>query len=498
MRIRRNLVGALLSLTAAACGSSSTSIGAGAPACAGFAYAHPFVNLEVGRPLGSPNSQSNTVSRTLPQGCTALTQFSIAPTAAGGAPFPAGLTFDGTSGTISGTPAAVSSPAFYVVTATGNDGVVVSSRILRIAVYPKPAPGYAISSTHGLSARALDFYDATKNWPVNQSDWGFCEVALTSGLLSYALHGNTNQVSPLFTLFHAYDVADTNPDFFPAPTAPHTKNFYFWYTPNISTLWSFDKAYGFVRFRDGVIPSTLPQTVFVQFAGAVAQTVNGKTTYPPQNLPGTEPWDTVRAAYEQQLGAPDTTIETDLYDLAGWRTVVSTTFEGATLSAKIADALDKGNLVQFMWRVLDFNVASEDTESYFYAYGADGLSGTTAVPATCGTSQVAACNNTYSLGRPSTIGGDHWVYVFAYATATDGSGQKMFLFRNSWGRQGAPDGNPANLENGNYYMADSYIDGSYPLLDANGYQEYNQTTNEPSSVSLVQSIFAFRIGGPTR
>jgi hypothetical protein len=494
MPTRRKLAVALISLFAAACGGTSTSIGGGAPACAGFAYIHPFANLEVGRSLGSPNSQSNTVSKTLPQGCTSLTGFSIASATAGGTAFPPGLTFNTVNGTISGTPAAVSPPAFYVVTATGNDGVVVSSRILRIAVYPKPAASYAISPAHGLSARALDFYDAARNWPVNQSDWGFCEVASTSGLLSYALHGNTNQVSPLFTLFHAYDVADTHPEFFPAPTAPHTSNFYFWYTPNISTLWDFIKTYGFVRFQDGVTPDTLPQTVFVEFATAAKQVVNDKTTYPPQNLPGTEPWDTVKADYEQQLGAPDTALETDLYDMASWRTVVQTTFEGATLSAKIADALDKGNLVQFMWRVLDFNVASEDAESYFYAYDADGLSGTTPVPATCGTTQAAACNNTYSLGRPSSIGGDHWVYVFAYATATDGSGQKMFLFRNSWG----PQGNPANRENGNYYMADSYIDGWYPKLDANGYQEYSPTTSEPLSVSLVQSIFAFQIGGLTR
>ena len=50
-----------------------------------------------------------------------------------------------------------------------------------------------------------NFYDSATNWPINQSTFGICETCSSVGLLSYSIFQNTNKISPLYTLFKAYN-----------------------------------------------------------------------------------------------------------------------------------------------------------------------------------------------------------------------------------------------------------------------------------------------------
>ena len=177
-----------------ACGASPPPEVVDSPPAA-FAYAHPVRGYMVNQAI-VPNTPSNPVA--------GLGGFQIS----GLAPLPAGLVLDPASGAISGTPTVAQAPATITIAAVA-DGTSYTAAV-HLAVYEPLAPSYIVREGtlvpgSVLLERTAEFYDEARNWPVGQSEFGFCETASHSGLLSYAYYGNTNQVSPMLTLFHAFD-----------------------------------------------------------------------------------------------------------------------------------------------------------------------------------------------------------------------------------------------------------------------------------------------------
>ena len=439
-----------------------------------FAYVHPVEDYETGRPV----RRSNAPSFTSGPGCsTSMTGFAVEPFAPG-ASFPAGLSFDARTGDISGTPTSQTPASYFTVTATSSGGS--ARKGIRIAVYDPPASSLSVPvSPRNLQPQSADFYDEVVNWPVDQSKWGFCETASTSGLVGYARFGGTNKVSPLFTLFHAYD----NPEFFPQPAGAHqTQSFYFWYDPLLGALWNFIEYKGLVRF-----PGTpdFSQLVFVNFWGQIPE---GVPSFLPTRSTGLEGWNAHYESYQSELASHTAAVTTVPMRSLMLDVGTSTEFSGASLSARIADALDKGYLVQLMWKILVFDVEGVADEAYYYGYDHSGGAGNGALTRAdpipyCPAKDSVCKNNTYALGRPYNLGGDHWVYLFSYAT-DPGDGSRVFFVRNSWGG--------SNGENGNYYMADNFIDGSYPVMDGDGSQSYDLEGN-PVTAKIVSSPHAMRI-----
>jgi hypothetical protein len=95
----------------------------------------------------STNIVSETISPTMGGG--AVTGWSIGP------PLPAGLTFDTTSGKISGTPTTATAPAVHVVTAANSGGVATESLTITVAAGPLLDLGH-VAAVEVIRANAAD------------------------------------------------------------------------------------------------------------------------------------------------------------------------------------------------------------------------------------------------------------------------------------------------------------------------------------------------------
>lgn len=450
-----------------------------------FVYAHPVGQYETGRQI-LVNGPSFTGAADCSMDTTGVTLRIQA--FLGGDPFPPGLDFDTRTGAITGSPTSVQpTDSGFTVTATSSGGS--RQKGIKIGVYPPPAPSYQVRST--LETLTQHFYLADQNWPVDQSKFGFCETASSSGLISYARYGTTNRVSPQYTLYRAFD----SPGWFPLPPPPpsggvaHSPNFYLWYSPDLANLWDFYAFRGYVLLPGWPGSATDPYKAAFENMYCELQGLLPGCALPdpaPEPVPAQLPyksdtWNTGYEAYTAAVAADPGLIVP--YDVRQEMVPVSG-FEGPTLSAKIASALNSGHLVQIMWKILEYKIPTDTPdEIYYYQYGT--VTGTTLAKAT--PVPTGMNNNAYALGRPTLQGGDHWVYLFSYATATDGSGQKIFFMRNSWGAK--------NGENGNDYMADNFLDGKYGVLDSTGHQTYDVDGN-PVLASIVQDAWALKIQTP--
>ncbi len=415
------------------------------PAPCSFQYRFPVAFYERGRTLAVPNV---VVPST---GCTVAARYSVSPG------LPDGLTLDAATGAIQGTPGALAAARAYAVTATTTGGQAFAD--VNLGVILPPATSYTVhepatAPDPTLRARTGDFFDASRNWPVNQSEFGFCATASTSGLLGYALHRNTNKVSPLFTLFRAFD----SPEWFPLPTdASHSSSFYLWYTPTLGNLWDFIIYRGYALFTG---PADASQDVFTTMD---AQLPTPNIPVPAELPYASTEWNAQYASFQAKVQAANVLLVP--YDIRSHMKEVSKKyFSGEHLSDRIAEAIDEGYLVQIMFRIL----VTPEAESYHYDY--DLATFTLArLPISPGTT-----NNIWALGRDYTVGGDHWVYLFSHASAPDGS--RVFFVRNSWGA--------GKSQNGNYYMTDSFIDGQYVPTDG------------PPAKPIVQDAYALKIQPP--
>lgn len=364
---------------------------------------------------------------------------------------PHGLSIDGTSGKIYGHAPALPSgapplPYRFDVTVVAHDGNGAVRSNLQIWVMPQPAASYSVGAN--LQSQTKDFYNAELNWPTYQDPYGFCETASTSSLIGYARWRNTNKVSVLYTLFQAYD--SPNPNFTTTGTTTGTIDpFYLWRTPKLGNLWDFLRDQGYVMFQGTPPDSQQSQQVFMSLAQAA--TPKGESLVKdPTVLPGLKVWSDLHDQYikDRKSGAA-VAATVNLHDEK--RALNTFTKYGTRLSDRIAEALDSGYLVHFMFNVLVYSQA--DDAGIYYSYNpADA----TLQP---GTPPTGHFNNVWSLGRPLIPSvtdqhhkwGMHYVYFFSYATASDGA--RIFFIRNSWGS--------ANGENGNYYMADNAVDGQF-------------------------------------
>ncbi len=407
-----------------------------------------------GGPDGSPSPPESASSLSYPSnpyGYIVGSTVAIAPTSAAGlssfsaASLPAGLGIDPDTGIVSGTvplPPGISRAYDYAVPVTAYEGSRKVDSTLNLWVMPQPAASYTVGAN--LQPQTGDFYDAYVNWPTYQDPYGFCETASTSSLVGYARWRNTNKVSALYNLFQAYDAP--NAAFLTQGTIDQ---FYLWETPTLGALWDFFRDQGYVMF-----PGTPPDSsqVFMALAESVTPKDAKVIVKDPKLLPGTYLWGVQHDQYVKDR--QDGTAVAATVNLHDEKKALNT-FKGygTRLSDQIAEALDAGYLVHFMFNVLVYDQA--DKAGIYYSYDSGDSTLRPGIP------PAGKFNNVWSLGRqlvPSATDlshkwGLHYVYFFSYATANDGSGARIFFIRNSWGS--------ANGENGNYYMADNAIDGQF-------------------------------------
>lgn len=297
----------------------------------------------------------------------------------------------------------------------------------------------AYSVSVSLRNRTNDYYNSTVNWPIQQSQFGICATCSTCGLYGYALYKNTNMISPLYTLFNAYK----NP-----PSGADGNQFYLFGTPKFSDIFGFYQNQGYVLFNG--TPSTASSNCFTTLnSQCPRKVINGKTTTQPDytQLPAkSAAWTTYFNQYNTDLQnyVQITKLPSSLNYVPKTDTQI---FPGSSNSEKIKNALDQGYLVLIMFQNL--YVSKGNILFSYYTY--DSSSGVL--------SQATPANPTQNnVWMPPTstfwVGGQHWVYIFSYGTASDGT--RMFFVRNSWG-------NSKTKENGNYYMTDTFLDGSFKL-----------------------------------
>lgn len=412
---------ALLALLSVGCGASSPGATPGTDLPPRFSY-----------PLDPYGYVLNGSVRLVPstEGSSGLGHFS-APT------LPRGLTIDPDTGVISGTIEVFPAAMDHVVTAVyGQQSRATATATIQ--VWPLPAASYTVSD--GLRARTDDFWKTDPNWPTFQSGFGFCETASNSSLLGYALYRNTNAVSPLYNLFHAYDS--------PYPSFKNSSGaidpFYLWRAPNLGPFWDFFRDDGYLVFPG--TPDDTSQTFSRMYAEyEQLDPKPGKGDWP--RLVETASWQAEHANYLR--ARENGTAVASFVDLHDQRLPLSAFGEGGR-SHQMATAIDAGHLVLIMFNVLVYEQADPPSGVYLsYAAGRLGP----------GTPPEGHFNNVWSLGRPrhpsTEAPGQHWVYAFSYGTAPDGS--LIFFIRNSWGS--------ANGENGNYFMTSDFIDGSYAAGD---------------------------------
>ncbi len=443
-----------------------------------FVYGHPVEGYEKDVPI-----RVNDVTFVTDSTCSTTVSFSLAQ-----GTLPTGLALASDTGRISGTPGAVHPATMYAVLATNSGGQ--RQRGIYLGVYLPPASRYVVKA--GLETQTHDFYRSDLNWPVNQSKFGFCETASSSGMISYARYGNTNQVSPQHTLYRAFDSSG----WFPLPPPPvqggtvRSPNFYLWYTPALGNLWDFFQFRGYALFPGSPRDATVAyknafDNMYCDLEGLVPCVVPSTAPEPvPAQLPYVSAtWNTGYQAYVSAVETDPSLlvpfdIRSEMLPLHGG------TFGELTLplSTRISNALSQGYLVQIMWKIIEYKGVDALYYQYEHLIPAANLSPVTPIPA-------GRNNNVFALGRPSTQGGDHWVYLFSYAEA-EGEGdpsRKIFLMRNSWGDK--------NGENGNFYMADNFLEGQYGVLDSAFAQTYDVNGN-PKLASVVQTAWALKIRPP--
>jgi len=291
---------------------------------------------------------------------------------------------------------------------------------------------YTVGDT--LLQRTNDFYDTTINWPINQSTFGICETCSTMGMLGYALKNNTNHISPLYTLFKAYDYPILDKNSTPQP-------FYLWGDPVLGQLWNFLGETGFVGYPG---QPTNSRNVFTQLCDSLPLNQNKHPDY--TKLPAQYQWKLNYSAYKTD--SANGTVKAFPHNvetlILGGNTNV---FYGTSKSDKIAHALDKGYLVLIMFHYLYLwnGIVGSGADLFSrYSYNNGQLE---YIPG----SDSAQLNTWRLTDKLCYAGETHWVYIFSYATAADSS--KIFFIRNSWGNKRG--------ENGNYYMTEGYLNGSY-------------------------------------
>jgi hypothetical protein len=287
---------------------------------------------------------------------------------------------------------------------------------------------------HNLLQRTHDFYDTTKNWPINQSTFGICETCSSMGMLGYALENNTNHISPLYTLFKAYNYPIPDKNNVPQP-------FYLWGDPVLGHLWNFLRETGYVGYTGQPANSG---NVFTELCDSLPLNANHHPDY--TKLPPQFQWKLNYSAYQTDSASVTVKAFPGIVDslILGGNTTV---FSGTLKSDKIAHALDEGYIVLIMFHYLYlWNGIPGSGADLFSRYSYN--NGQLEYVATSDSAQL----NVWSLTDKLCYEGEtHWVYIFSYATAADGS--KIFFIRNSWGNKRG--------ENGNYYMTEGYLNGSY-------------------------------------
>jgi hypothetical protein len=319
-------------------------------------------------------------------------------------------------------------PDDYAVLARDPSGAAVRAT-LHLAVYPPPDATFSVAPS--LHLRVTDFFDEDTNWPTDQAEFGVCETASNSSMIGYAYYRNTNKVSPLYTLLLASD----EPWTFIGNKGGYPADLYLWYGPDLGMLWNFFRNVGFVTYPG--VPDASSSSLFTELYASYNPD-DAKNPAPPiTDIPKSPRWSDFKGQYDQ--ARRDGRVVVTLEDVRAQRTPIKPDADG-NKTQPIKDALDAGNLVLIMFRTFSY----PDSQVYFAYTGPD--VGPVTMPA-------GMKDNIWSMGRGGVPGGDHWVYIFAYGTAKDGSGSTVFFVRNSWGSK--------NGENGNYYMMDSFIEGQY-------------------------------------
>jgi hypothetical protein len=280
-----------------------------------------------------------------------------------------------------------------------------------------------------------NFYDSATNWPINQSTFGICETCSSVGLLSYSIFQNTNKISPLYTLFKAYNYPIKDSTGTPQP-------FYLWGDPLIGKLWTFFGSNGYE------FPGTprYSNNVFTDLSTNLPLNANNHPDYTllQSQLPMPNPWQTNYTTYKSDSSNGAIKALTNVKPLVySYETSV---FTGKTPSEKIAKALDKGYLVLIMFRYLyQWDGVKGDATYLFdrFTYSQGQLTHSDTHDSTMYNTWVPPVKSYY-------VGETHWVYLFSYATAGNDT---IFFVRNSWGSKRG--------ENGNYYMTDEYLNGTY-------------------------------------
>ena len=281
-----------------------------------------------------------------------------------------------------------------------------------------------------------NFYDSATNWPINQSTFGICETCSSVGLLGYAMYQNTNAISPLYTLFKAYNYPIIN-------DSNIFKPYYLWGDPTLPKLWSFYEGVGYIKYTG--TPAYSPD-VFPELSANLPLNSNGHPDYTklPIQMPQPNPWQTNYVTYEADSSVGTIKALTNVKNLVySYETSV---FAGTTHSEKIAKALDKGYLVLIMFRYLyQWDGVKGDATYLFdrFTYSQGQLTHSDTHDSTMYNTWVPPVKSYY-------VGETHWVYLFSYATAENDT---IFFVRNSWGSKRG--------ENGNYYMTASYLNGTY-------------------------------------
>lgn len=315
-------------------------------------------------------------------------------------------------------------------------------------VYMNPVIGDPLPDTFNISDalknRTTAFYDSVYNWPVNQSTFGTCETSSSCGLLSYGQFHNTNTISPLYTLMNAHEHPILDSANKPQP-------FYLWGDPSLPKLWGFFRSYGSVKFAG--VPA-YSGNAFVELSTNLPLNSNNHPDYTqlPTIEPKPNPWMIDSISYERDLANHTVSLDT----VAPFLVISSnvSVFQGTLHSDRIAYALDHGYLVLIMFRYLYEIDENTGKTCLFDRYNYDTISGQL-------THDENAGLINYNTWKPHTstykIGETHWVYIFSYATS---GSSKIFFIRNSWGNKRG--------ENGNYYMTDTFLDGTYKSTKCGG------------------------------
>lgn len=264
-------------------------------------------------------------------------------------------------------------------------------------------------------------YFSESNYPYNQSEFGICASASLNSLMGYIINGNTNSFSlPGFmalSYVHPFNINGVN------------NNYYLFGSPNISNIYAFVESYGFVLRNPAINESGYFVTLYNEYKAI-------------QPLAITNLMQTALFSSEVE-NIPES--QTKPLNMSNYKTLgLVGDANSQTPSQRLALTLDQGYLIQFMIYPINIGLKLQ----YKYSYNPE----TKLLTRTA--DQLSESNNTWTTLDPTVknfnLGSQHWIYVFSYATTV--TGEKIFFVRNSWGN--------GKGENGNYYMTESFINGS--------------------------------------